>query len=98
MRRSCWGGDLNLDAADPADVAIRDEFAAALGLADTGAGAAAGTDWERLDYLYRRDGAAVALDVLEAGQAAEFIDGSGAPLSDHPAISRRAPSRARQAR
>jgi hypothetical protein len=80
------GGDLNLNAANAADVAIRDEFAAALGLADTGAAAAPETGWERLDYLYRRDGSAVRLEVVEVGEAREFVDDAGAPLSDHPAI------------
>jgi endonuclease/exonuclease/phosphatase family metal-dependent hydrolase len=80
------GGDLNLDAADPADVAIRDEFAAALGLADTGAAALPDEGWDHLDYLYRRDGTEVALDLLEAGEAREFVDEAGAPLSDHPAL------------
>ena len=79
------GGDLNLDAADPADAALRDEFVAALGLLDTGAAAAPGSAWEHLDYLYRRDGTAVRVEVLEAGEAREFV-ASGAPLSDHPAI------------
>jgi endonuclease/exonuclease/phosphatase family metal-dependent hydrolase len=80
------GGDLNLDASDPADVALRDEFTAALGLEDTGAVAAAGARWRRLDYLYHRSGSAVLLELLEAGEAAEFVNGAGAPLSDHPAI------------
>jgi endonuclease/exonuclease/phosphatase family metal-dependent hydrolase len=79
------GGDLNLDADDPADAALRDEFAAALGLVDSGAAAAPGSSWEHLDYLYHRDGSAVVVEVLEAGEAREFVDGD-APLSDHPAI------------
>jgi endonuclease/exonuclease/phosphatase family metal-dependent hydrolase len=79
------GGDLNLDAADPADAALRDAFAASLGLEDTGASAPPGGRWTRLDYLYRRDGAEVRLELLGAGEAGEFAD-SGAPLSDHPAI------------
>ena len=78
------GGDFNLDAADPADVALRDEFVRALGLEDTGAAPASGS-WERIDYLYRRDGAAVLLQVLEAGEAREFQD-RARPLSDHPAL------------
>lgn len=79
------GGDLNLDAADPADAALRDEFVAALGLLDTGAAAAPGSAWQRLDYLYRRGGAAVRVELVEAGEAREFVD-AGAPLSDHPAL------------
>jgi endonuclease/exonuclease/phosphatase family metal-dependent hydrolase len=80
------GGDLNLDAADAEDAALRDAFASALGLADTGAAAAHGTPWTKLDYLYHRDGGTVTLDVLEAGEAREFVDDAGAPLSDHPAL------------
>jgi endonuclease/exonuclease/phosphatase family metal-dependent hydrolase len=79
------GGDLNLDAADPEDAALRDEFARALGLVDTGAAYGPGGPWKRLDYLYRRDGVAVLLQVLDAGEAREFSDG-GRPLSDHPAL------------
>lgn len=78
------GGDLNLDARDPDDAALRDDFARALGLEDTGAAPAA-PSWPRLDYLYRRDGARVALEVLEAGEAPGFED-AGRPLSDHPAL------------
>lgn len=79
------GGDLNLDAADPADAALRDAFVASLGLEDTGAAAAPGGPWTRLDYLYRRSGSEVHIELLGAGEAGEFAD-AGAPLSDHPAI------------
>jgi endonuclease/exonuclease/phosphatase family metal-dependent hydrolase len=79
-------GDLNLRAADPLDVALRDEFAHALGLVDTGAAAPSESAWERLDYVYRRDGSAVLLEVLEAGEAREFVDEAARPLSDHPAL------------
>jgi endonuclease/exonuclease/phosphatase family metal-dependent hydrolase len=80
------GGDLNLDAADPEDAALRDAFAAALGLEDTGATAAPGAPWRRLDYLYQRSGSTVRLEVLDAGEAPGFLDGAGGPLSDHPPI------------
>jgi endonuclease/exonuclease/phosphatase family metal-dependent hydrolase len=80
------GGDLNLDAADPADAALRDEFVAGLGLLDTGAAAGRGSAWERLDYLFHRDGTGVMLEVLEAGEAREFVDERARPLSDHPAL------------
>jgi endonuclease/exonuclease/phosphatase family metal-dependent hydrolase len=79
------GGDLNLDAGDPADAALRDEFTSSLGLVDTGAAATPGSSWDRLDYLYRRDGGAVQVELIDAGEAREFVD-AGAPLSDHPAI------------
>ena len=80
------GGDLNLDAANPEDVALRDAFVEALGLVDTGAAAQPGTAWRNLDYLYHRSGSAILLEPLEAGQATEFVTGRGGPLSDHPAI------------
>ena len=79
------GGDLNLDAADPADTALRDEFVVALGLLDTGAVPAPDSGWKRLDYLYFRDGAVVRVELVDAGEAREFVD-AGAPLSDHPAL------------
>jgi len=80
------GGDLNLDAADPEDAALRDAFVAALGLADTGAKATPGAPWPQLDYLYQRSGSTVRLELLDAGEAPGFVDGAGAPLSDHPAL------------
>jgi endonuclease/exonuclease/phosphatase family metal-dependent hydrolase len=80
------GGDLNLDAADAEDAALRDAFTAALGLENTGASASPETSWRRLDYLYRRSGSGVQLELVAAGEAREFVDAGGAPLSDHPAI------------
>ena len=80
------GGDLNLDGADPEDAALRDAFAAALGLEDTGATATPGSPWRQLDYLYQRSGSTVRLEVLDAGEAPGFLDGAGSPLSDHPPI------------
>jgi endonuclease/exonuclease/phosphatase (EEP) superfamily protein YafD len=79
------GGDLNLHHDDPLDRALLDGFAAALDLADSGARPAPGSGWGRIDYLLYRPGADVALEVLEAGMAAEFVH-EGAPLSDHPAL------------
>ncbi len=79
-------GDLNLDGAEPRDAALRDEFASALGLVDTGAAALPGSAWRRLDYVFRRDGTGVLLQVLEAGEAREFVDDAARPLSDHPAL------------
>lgn len=79
------GGDLNLDAGDPADAALRDEFAAALGLEDARALPSDDT-WKRLDYLYFRSGSAVRLERIEAGEDTRFVDAAGGALSDHPAI------------
>lgn len=79
------GGDLNLHHDDPRDRALLDRFAAALGLADSEAKPAPGSAWSRIDYLLTRGGDGVAIEVLEAGMAAEFVH-DGAPLSDHPAL------------
>ena len=76
-------GDLNLDAADPEDVALRDAFTSSLGLANSGA---RGDDrWPRLDYIFYRSGGDLELEVVEAGEDASFAH-EGAPLSDHPAL------------
>jgi endonuclease/exonuclease/phosphatase (EEP) superfamily protein YafD len=80
------GGDLNLHHDHPGDRALLDGFVAALGLADSGARPAPGSGWGRIDYLLYRSSADVALEVLEAGMAAEFVHDGGAPLSDHPAL------------
>ena len=77
------GGDLNLDAADPEDVALRDAFTSALGLAD--AGARGSSRWPILDYIFYRSGGGLELEVVEAGEDASFVH-EETPLSDHPAI------------
>lgn len=78
-------GDLNLDASRPEDRRLRDEFAARLGLADSGARAAQGSPWRVLDYIFVRSGAGRVIDVLEAGEERSFVH-AGSPLSDHPAL------------
>lgn len=78
-------GDLNLDFHDPDDRALLDEFAAGLGLRDSGAARDAERDWKRLDYILVRSGRAVELAVVDAGEALEFVGPAG-PLSDHPAL------------
>ena len=79
------GGDLNLHHDDPGDRALLAGFSSALGLTDSQAVPAPGSGWERIDYLLYRSGDGAALEVLEAGMAAEFVH-DGAPLSDHPAL------------
>jgi endonuclease/exonuclease/phosphatase family metal-dependent hydrolase len=76
-------GDLNLDAADPEDVALRDAFTNALGLVDSGA--RGGNRWPALDYIFYRSGRGLELEVVEAGEDPSFVH-DDAPLSDHPAI------------
>jgi endonuclease/exonuclease/phosphatase family metal-dependent hydrolase len=78
-------GDLNLDAAVPEDAALRDALVADLGLVDSGARPAAGTDWERVDYIYVRSGEELRVEVLAAGEDRAFRH-EAEPLSDHPAL------------
>ena len=78
-------GDLNLDAADPADRKLLDAFSARLGLRDSGARGREERGWAVLDYILHRDGERVRLEILEAGEAPEF-EHQGEPLSDHPAL------------
>jgi endonuclease/exonuclease/phosphatase family metal-dependent hydrolase len=78
-------GDLNLDAAQPADARMLSSFTDALGLENSGAAATPGGGWEVLDYVYYRPGSATGLRVLDAGEATEFAE-AGVPLSDHPAL------------
>jgi endonuclease/exonuclease/phosphatase family metal-dependent hydrolase len=78
-------GDLNLDAERPEDRRLRDDFAARLGLADSGARAAPGSAWRVLDYIFVRSGAGRVIEVLEAGEERSFVH-AGSPLSDHPAL------------
>ena len=76
-------GDLNLDAEVPEDVALRDAFTDALGLANSGA--RGGSRWTTLDYIFYRSGGGLELEVLEAGEDTSFVH-EETPLSDHPAI------------
>jgi endonuclease/exonuclease/phosphatase family protein len=81
------GGDFNSKEANPADRALLDHFAAAVGLTDTGARPAPDGAFarEHIDYVFYRSSAAVSIAVVESGEAREFSDGP-APLSDHPAV------------
>ena len=74
---------LNLDAANPEDVALRDAFTNALGL--TNSGARGSNRWPTLDYIFYRSGGGLELEVVETGEDASFVH-EAAPLSDHPAI------------
>jgi len=81
-------GDFNLDAGDARDVRERRAFTSALGLANSGAAASAGSSWERLDYIFYRSGQRTQLAVIEASEDEGFTL-KGKPLSDHPAIQAR---------
>lgn len=82
------GGDFNLGFEREAQRAALLAFAGGLGLRDTGAARADPERWRRIDYILYRSGAGVSLEVLEAGEAAEFHH-EGRPLSDHPALAAR---------
>lgn len=78
-------GDFNLDAAHPEDRALRDAFMTRLGLRDSGARPDPTTPWRVIDYILLRSGGEVELEVVEAGEDTDFVDGE-LPLSDHPAL------------
>lgn len=80
------GGDLNLHYDDPEDRALLEQFRSRLQLIDTGAALGQPGRWpEKIDYLLYRSGDDLELELVEAGIATEFADGTR-PLSDHPAI------------
>ena len=81
------GGDFNSAAEEPRDVELLQAFASHLGLADSGARAAADGRFaaKHIDYVFVRSGTTAALRVVETGEAREF-ERDGKPLSDHPAL------------
>lgn len=79
-------GDFNLKQDVKRDRELLEGFRRDLGLADTGARPTAERWDEVVDYILYRSGSGVALAVLEAGEAREFVDAASAPLSDHPAL------------
>lgn len=78
-------GDLNLNAGESKDREIFDDFVKDMGLTDSGATAAPGSDWPVLDYLLYRSGKETRIDVIVAGEDQDLL-WKGEPLSDHPAI------------
>ncbi|MEN8183875.1 MAG: endonuclease/exonuclease/phosphatase family protein, partial [Myxococcota bacterium] len=79
------GGDLNLQWDRPRDHALLEALRSDLGLTNTGARPTPGSPWDRIDYLFYRETPQVAIEVVEAGMAEEFV-AEGEPLSDHPAL------------
>lgn len=77
------GGDTNLQAPVPADEEILQAFMAATGTRI--AGRTLG-DRDLVDRFFYRGSPTLVLEPVTHGEAAEFVDGNGAPLSDHPAI------------
>ena len=82
------GGDFNLDRNEPRDRALLERLIAELGLTDSEALDGSTAGWSHVDYLFYRSGPGTYLEVLEAGEAAEFTV-EGVPLSDHPALNLR---------
>ena len=80
-------GDTNLRPSDPEDAAALAQYAA-VGLVDA-CDAVACDEPDHIDRLLVRGSPTVALTVEDWWRATEFIDESGADLSDHPAIGAR---------
>ncbi len=73
-----------------------ERFVTALGLRESGARTDPDRRWHpRCDYIFYRGDARTEFELVEAGEAGEFRDESGKPLSDHPAIRARFAIRAR---
>lgn len=79
------GGDFNLGWDEPLERAALERFMARAGLA-LAARTPDGAWDSQLDYLLFRPAAGTTLTVREAGMARAFVQASGEPLSDHPAI------------
>ena len=79
-------GDFNLKQNVDRDQLLLEEFRRAAGLTDARARPAAPHWNEVIDYILFRSGAKTSLALLEAGEALEFVDERGTPLSDHPAV------------
>ena len=77
------GGDTNLQAPVPGDEEILQTF-----MADTGTRIAGRTlgDRDLVDRFFYRGSPSLLLEPVTHGEATEFVDGGGSPLSDHPAI------------
>lgn len=77
-------GDTNLRMSVPADAETLERFLAVTGLRD--ACHRFGCGEERIDRVFFGSSRHVDLDVLGWWADRRFVDGRGAPLSDHPAI------------
>lgn len=77
------GGDTNLQAPVPGDEEILQEFMAATGTRI--AGRTLG-DHDAVDRFFYRGSPSLTLEPVTHATASEFVDGSGNPLSDHPAV------------
>lgn len=77
------GGDFNTALSRMENVEAMRSFKNRTGLVDVGAGPEL-PQWPRRDFIFVRDGEHVALNVVDSGEALEFVNRTRA-LSDHPA-------------
>lgn len=86
-------GDFNVreDRANPS----LDRFVEMLGLRESEARTDLDRWRPRCDYIFYRGDARTEIELVDSGEASEFQDESGRPLSDHPAIRARFLIRAR---
>ena len=76
-------GDFNSALSRMENVEAMRTFKRRTALADAGAGGEL-PQWPRRDFIFVRDGEHVSIDVVESGEALEFVNRTRA-LSDHPA-------------
>lgn len=87
-------GDFN-EREDRASPSL-ERFTTALGLRESEARVAREGWRPRCDYIFYRGDAGIEIELVDSGEAVEFQDESGRPLSDHPAIRARFRIRARR--
>jgi endonuclease/exonuclease/phosphatase (EEP) superfamily protein YafD len=86
-------GDFNARVDQPH--AALEAFAGALGLHESGASIPEARWKPRTDYIFYRSDQTTQIELVGVGEAEEFVDEIGIPLSDHPAIYARFSIRAR---
>ena len=94
-RRGHPGGRLQR-ARGPARRRLHGIHRARSGLRESGARTDPARWRPRCDYIFYRGDARTEIALVDSGEAGEFRDASGAPLSDHPAIRARFVIRARR--
>jgi endonuclease/exonuclease/phosphatase family metal-dependent hydrolase len=87
-------GDFNA-RADRHNPAL-ERFVSVLGLQESGAQTDPDRWRPRCEYIFYRSDARTRISLVDAGEATEFVDASGKPLSDHPAIRARFAIRTRR--
>jgi endonuclease/exonuclease/phosphatase family metal-dependent hydrolase len=91
-------GDLNIHATRPIEFAVLQDFAAVQGLNISLNESLDRERWhDQVDYILYRSSARNEVALIDGGEAREFLDAKGKPLSDHPAIFARFRIAAKQA-